>query len=48
MTTLRDYLNDMLIDFKKRVMEEGEDEEEARLDLTEEYLMIVTKRLIGQ
>jgi len=51
MTTLKDYLNDFTEDVKKIMnTESGEipDWETQKEDLIEEYLKIITERLIGE
>lgn len=47
MTTLKDFLNDMLIEYKKKI-DNGEEPETARLFVIEEYLVYIKNRLIGE
>lgn len=50
MTTLKDILNDMLVEYRELVYREeilsSDDEEEIRRDLIKEYLDTVVNRLI--
>ena len=46
MTNLKDYLNDMLMEYQKK-LDNKEDPETARYAVLEEYMVLIIKRLMG-